>query len=408
MPEAMSSRERMLCAIEGKAADYVPLSFMIFSACEQRCAGPLDFFLRQKEMGLDAVVELWHLNADEVKDCGDAPGPPVVFGPEVQVAERKEVAAGERYPLLHKEYVTPDGTLSCTVQQTDDWPFGDHVPFLDDYIEARATKPLVTRFEDLPPLRFLLAPTRLHHLERTRQLWSKGTRFAREQGLLSAGGWGVGADALAWLCGLQSSVMVAVDQPELLDAILDVVSAWNRWRMEVILDAKPDLFVRRAWYEGTDFWSPALYRRFFLPRLAAEVVMAHQAGAKFAYILTSGSMPLLDLIIEAGVDVLVGVDPVQGKGTDMAEMKRRTAAFDELRPPRAGRGAGKMALWGGVNGFLTVERGTEADIRKAVRLALDTLGPDGFILSPVDNVRDTSEGTWQNTMALIEAWREMR
>lgn len=390
----MTSRERMLCAIEGKVPDYVPLSFMIFSACEQQCAGPLDFFLRQKKMGLDPVVDLWHMNADELKDCGDAPGPPVIIGPEVRVREWREVLADERYPLLHKEYETPKGTLSCIVRQTDDWPFGDHVPFLDDYIEARATKPLVTSFDDLPALRFLLAPPRLHELSRTRQLWAAGIRFAHQQELLSAAGWGVGADALAWLCGLEDSVMMAMDKPELLDAILDVVSDWNRWRMELMLDAKPDLLVRRAWYEGTDFWSPTLYRRFLFPRLRAEVAMAHQAGAKFGYILTSGTMPIMDMIIEAGVDVLIGVDPIQGKGTDMAEMKRRAK--------------GKLALWGGINGFITVERGTPEGIREAVKLALDTLGPDGFILSPVDNIRDTSEEVWQRTLVLIEAWREMR
>ena len=394
MAGALSSKERMLCAIEGEAADYVPLSFMIFSACEQRCAGPLDFFLRQKELGLDPVVELWHMNADEVKDCGDAPGPPVILGPEVKVREWREEPAESRYPLLHKEYATPDGTLSVTAQQTDDWPYGNHVPFLDDYLEARATKPLVTGFDDLPALRHLLSPVRRKDADACRHAWDEGTQFARRHGLLVAGGWGVGADALAWLCGLQNAVMMAVDQPDLLDAVLDVVSAWNRWRMEVILDAKVDLFIRRAWYEGTDFWSPALYRRFFLPRLAAEAAMAHQAGAKFGYILTSGAMPMLDLIIEAGVDVLIGVDPIQGKGTDMRELKARTK--------------GRLALWGGVNGFLTVERGTPEEIREAVRTALDTLGPDGFILSPVDNVRDTSEETWRNAMALIEAWKELR
>jgi len=103
---------------------------------------------------------------------------------------------------------------------------------------------------------------------------------------------------------------------------------------------------------------------------------------------------VLDQIVAAGVDVLVGVDPVQGKGTDMAAMKERTR--------------GKLALWGGVNGFLTVERGTPEGIREAVKLALDTLGRDGFILSPVDNVRDMSEDAWINVRALVEAWQEMR
>ena len=103
--------------------------------------------------------------------------------------------------------------------------------------------------------------------------------------------------------------------------------------------------------------------------------------------------PIRWTIVEAGVDVLIGVDPIQGKGTDMAEMKRSAA--------------GKLGLWGGVNGFLTVERGDPAGIRDAVKEALDAVGPDGFILSPVDNVRDTSDEVWANVVALIDAWKEM-
>ena len=390
--EAMSSRERMLCALDCGTPDHVPLSFMIFSALRHRCRDALEFFERQVALGLDTVVELSRLNEAEMADCGDAYGPPVRFGPDVSVREWRQERAGERYPLLHKEYATPDGTLTCVVQQTDDWPYGDHVPFLDDYVEARATKPLVTCVEDLPALRQLLAPPHPDDVARCRELWHEGRRFAAERGLLVSGGWGVGADALAWLCGLERAVLMAIDDPDLFEAILDVVSDWNRPRMELALDVGVDLFVRRAWYEGTDLWSPALFQRFFLPRLREEVRQAHQAGAKFGYILTSGAMAMLDMLMEAGVDVLIGVDPIQGKGTDMAEMKRRTA--------------GHMALWGGVNGFLTVERGTAGGIRDAVRTALGALGPDGFILSPVDNVRDTSDETWRNTLTMVGAWQE--
>ena len=370
------------------------MSFMIFSALRERCTTPLEFFERQMELGLDTVVELARMNEDEMGDCSDAYGPPVTFGPEVTVREWRTVDEGERYPLLHKEYTTPAGTLRCVVRQTDDWPYGSHVPFLDDYVESRATRPLVTCGADLPVLRYLLSRPRRQDVQRCRQLWAEGRRFAERHGLLTSAGWGVGADALAWLCGLQNAVMMAVDEPALLEAILDVVSEWNRWRMELMLDAGVDLFVRRAWYEGTDLWSPALYHRFFLPRLMAETQLAHEAGAKFAYILTSGSSPILGQLIEAGVDVLVGVDPIQGRGTDLGELKARTA--------------GKLCLWGGVNAFLTVERGSVLEGEVAVRGALHTFGPSGFILSPVDNIRDTSECAWANTLALIEAWKEMR
>jgi hypothetical protein len=67
---------------------------------------------------------------------------------------------------------------------------------------------------------------------------------------------------------------------------------------------------------------------------------------------------------------------------------------------------GRIALWGGVNGFLTIEDGSEDDIRRATAAALATLGPDGFILSPVDNVRNPSEATWRKVLAFIAARKQ--
>ena len=155
-----------------------------------------------------------------------------------------------------------------------------------------------------------------------------------------------------------------------------------------------DLFIRRGWYEGVHFWSPPTYREFIFPTLQADVQRAHEKGVLFGYIMTTGTMPLVDMIMEAGVDVLIGVDPVQDIQMDMRLLK------DKAR--------GRMALWGGVNGFLTVERGTKKEIRTAVREAIHTLGPEGFILSPVDNVRDTSDATWERVLTFVEAWKAGR
>jgi len=107
--------------------------------------------------------------------------------------------------------------------------------------------------------------------------------------------------------------------------------------------------------------------------------------------MTSKQMPLLDMIIDAGVDVLIGVDPIQGKGTLLRDLKQQAR--------------GRLSLWGGVNGFLTVEMGSSSAIQDAVQEALSILGQDGFILSPVDNVRDDSPETWRNIETLLRAWR---
>ena len=407
MASTMSSRERMLAALSCQRPDHVPMAFMIFTALnerlskERRTSDPAAAVEAQIELGLDTVVDLgaFSPHVDEVGHA-DAPGFPVRFAEGVTTRQWSERPKGSRYPVMHREYLTPSGTLSVAVDRTEDWPHGDaaagecHIPFMDDYLAPRCSKHLIETRDDLAALRHLLVPPTADDLKACREAWGKAKDLARRHELLLAGGRGVGADALAWFCGLQQAVMTAMDDPEFLEELLSIIDAWNRPRMQAFLDYGVDLFIRRAWYEGTDFWSPALYRQLFFPVIREEVRMAHEAGAKYGYILTSGSMPLHEMLIELGVDVLIGPDPVQGKGTDLKLMGR------QLR--------GRMCTWGGVNGFLTVEGGTHADIDAAVREAIAALGPDGFILSPVDNVRDPSDRTWQNVLALIESWRRHR
>ncbi len=407
MTSEMSSRERMLAALNRQTPDYVPMAFMIFSALNQRLnrkrrGGDQSAVIEaQIELGLDPVVDLTFF-APLVDEIGhtDAPGFPVRLGEGVKTRQWAQSAEGSRYPSLHKEYVTPSGTLSVQVDQTEDWPYGDtanddfHVPLMDDYLAPRCSKYLVETRDDLDSLRYLLVPPTADDLKTRHEKWREGKELAKKHDLLLAGGWGVGSDALAWFSGLQNAVMMAIDDPAFLEELLSIIDAWNRPRMQAFLDFGVDLFIRRAWYEGTDFWSPGLYQQFFVPIVREEVRMAHEAGAKYGYILTSGSMPLHETLIELGVDVLLGPDPIQGKGTDLNRMG------EQLR--------GKMCTWGGVNGFVTVEMGTKADIDTAVREAISALGPQGFILSPVDNVRDPSDETWEKVLALIDSWKKYR
>ena len=395
MQQKLSSRERMLEAICHREADYVPCCFMIFAALKNRCKDKYEFVEKQLEMGLDATVDLPISPSDVEFDHSDLRSLPVRYHPEVKIREWREKRTGEQNPVLFKEYHTPGGILSTVVNQTDDWPYGDHIPFLDDYLIPRSQKLLIENQQDLKSLRYLLVPPTANDIRAFREEAQTAKKFADKHGLLVTGGWGVGIDAIGWLCGLQNAIMAAMDEPEFLEELAELLYNWNRQRMEVFLDVGIDIFIRRGWYEGTDFWSPRLYRQFIFPYLKKEIEMAHQAGAKFGYIMTSGAMPLLNMFVEAGLDVLIGIDPIQGKGTDLAMMKQKLK--------------GKVCLWGGVNGFITIERGSKSEVREAVQNAITTLASGGgFILSPVDNVRDASEETWENVMAMLEAWEEMR
>lgn len=395
MAKEFSSRERMMAAIECREPDYVPLCFMIFSVLKSRCRDQYEFVEQQLELGLDAVVELPAAPPHKDSYHSDLHGLPVRFDPRVRVREWREDRVDEKHPLLHKEYVTPSGTLRTVVSKAEDWPYGDRVPLFDDYLIPRSRKFLVTDRTDLEHLKYLLTSPSKQESSEFIQTSRLAKEFAHSRGLLVTGGWGVGIEAACWMCGIEDLILAAVYDPGFVEEMAQLIARWNQERMQVILDAGVDLFIRRGWYESADFWPPDLYRRFILPSLQKEVQMAHDAGAKFGYIMTTGTMPLLDMLLESGIDVLIGVDPVQGRGTDLPELKRKLS--------------GKICMWGGVNGFVTVEMGSKEEIESAVETAINILAPGGgFILSPVDNIRDTSEEVWKNVQVMIEAWKKHR
>jgi len=392
MTPSMSSRERMLAALGHQPVDYVPCAFMLYGALKSRCASYAEFIERQVEMGLDTIVELPPRPPQVVNDYYNLHGLPVTPDPQVKTSEWVEQVPGEEWPILVKEYLTPAGPLRCEVRQTADWRWGDHVPFLDDYIVPRARKHLVEKIEDLPALEYLLGSLSEQEIADFRAAAQPAIEQARRHGLLLAGGWGVGADLIGWVHGLSSLVYSIHDQPEFIAALLDLIARWNRQRMAVLLEANLDLYIKRAWYENCDFWSPRTWKKYLFPILQEDVALTHQAGTRFAYLLTSNAMPLVDLIAEAGVDVLIGVDP---QAWDLPVLKHKLQ--------------GKVALWGGVNGHLTVEQGQPAEVRQEVQRAMECLAPgSGFILSPVDNVREDTARSWENVQALLEEWRRLR
>ena len=387
--QTLDSRQRLLRAIENEDVDYIPCSFMSFSILRNK--HKQDLFAAAKaelEMGLDPMLFIPTFSRWQRRDHPDLRGLPIRFHPDVKTKTWREgdLLNGR----LFKEYETPAGKLSTSVRLSKDWPHGEFIPFIDDYQIPRADKPLVTSLKDLEALQYLLIPPQEVDAQAYRVEASIARTFADENGVLLAGGWGVGTDMANWLCGMQNLMVLMFKQPQFISQMLEMIHQWNMRRMEVALSADIDLFIRRAWYEGCDFVLPRFYQHEVLPRLKAEVDLAHESGAKFGYICTSGTKPMLDFYAEAGVDTLIGIDPVQGTHTDMSLMKDRIGE--------------RVCLWGGVSAAVTVERGNEAEIRSAVRQALEMLGPRGMILSPIDNITVDEPSTWNNIDIFIDEW----
>jgi hypothetical protein len=385
MKNTLSSRERLLCAMRRGEPDHVPLWNLWrnkdipfrYTTQTERAEAVLS-------LGLDDTLLLQPpLNKTEHYNVNRVPG----VGIRVRLVHDPQ----EPYPLLVKEYDTPAGQLRQVVRKTDDWPYGDDIRLFSDHNISRAKEFPVKGPEDLPRLRYLLCEPTADQIKEFREVAAQLRRDARRLGVVLEGGWTALGDAALWLLGTEALFRMQMDQPDFLAELLEMVCRWELRRMELLLEEGVEVIVHSAWYENRDFWTLKSYRTLLKPRLARLVNQAHQAGALFSYIITNSWQPLMDDLVELGIDSLMGVDPVQGKA-DLAETKRRLG--------------GRLCLWGGINGAVTLGRGTPEEVRQATEQAIRIMAPGGgFVLYPVDQL--IKETPWANVEAMITRWREI-
>jgi len=411
----MNSRERLLTAIRCEEPDHVPLLCWCFGFAPPR---HLRFALHGRDVPHWYTMRLEHIHTlpepwsvehdfervrrwldlglDDVLEVS----PPWGMSPDVRVRDWEEPATGSAaYPTLVREYDTPSGTLRHAVHKTGEvTPPGwvvqpDHVALFEDYNIPRGVKHAVAGPEDLPKLRHLLGQASDAQVAAYRQRMAAVKRFAQQEGVLVQGWSAWGMDGVIWLTGVERAVLAAMTEPEFFQELVEAIYAFDLRRTELMLEVGGvDLVVQRGWYSSIEFWSPKLFRRFMAPQLKALSALVHQAGVHMAYTMTMGVLPLADQLIEAGVDLLYYVDPVQDKA-DLGEVKRAIA--------------GKMAVAGGVNSGVTLASGSAEEIQRAVRAAVQTLGPGGgFILAPVDAL--FPDTPWSSVETMIEAWRDVR
>ncbi|MCC6444080.1 MAG: hypothetical protein IT210_11590 [Armatimonadetes bacterium] len=372
-----TSRERLLTAISHAEADHVPFMMMFLDPVlppHMRFSDQLDRTDRLLALGLDDTLSLdvpWRIHPD--------------------VRMRSWRQEGERYPLIYKIYETPRGALEQVVRQTEDWPHGDDAPVFSDFNIPRSKRFLVETEADLECLPYILCGPSAEQVRGFREQAAQTRKEARARGVAVAGHWITGGDAAMWLCGAENFMVACKERPGFAREVLAVIHEWEIRRLEILLETGVcDIAVRRGWYECTSFFSPAAFREWILPQIREEAEMAHRAGARYQYILTTGIMDLIPELLESGIDILWGVDPVEGV-VDLPRLKRECGD--------------RICFVGGVNSFVTLGRGSREKIRRAVKEAIESLAPGGgFVLLPVDSI-DRSV-PWQKAEWMIEAWRE--
>jgi uroporphyrinogen decarboxylase len=195
------------------------------------------------------------------------------------------------------------------------------------------------------------------------------------------------------LRGLEQSLMDLVDNPELVDAVLDRVELIQTEMMKCFLGEAAKylnlVFVSDdvAWQRSL-LMSTAMWERHLQPRLQRWCDLIHAHGLKVFYHTDGAARPLLRPILDCGVDVL---NPIQHAcpGMDLLELKQEFGH--------------RVIFHGGVDNQQILPRGTPDRVRAEVQECLRTLGADrqGFICCSCHNVQPGTP--LENILAMIEA-----
>jgi uroporphyrinogen decarboxylase len=201
-----------------------------------------------------------------------------------------------------------------------------------------------------------------------------------------------------WVRGLEQFMMDTILNPSLLefmmDRILEIQMEMSRYLLiEVSEYADVIVMGDDLSHQGGLTYSPDLYRKLFKPRhkKIADFLKKHAGRARILYHCCGAAEPLLHDLIEIGVDA---VNPVQVSAKGMGDTRKLKSVY--------GR---DLTFWGGVDTQRVLPFGSPEEVKAEVQRRVEDLATDGgFVLAAVHNIRP--EVKPENICAMFEAAQE--
>ena len=412
----MTSKERMISALNGQKADYIPLTAWCFGFHPpkhlrwENNEGGVNYWYTMRLEHIHTLPQKWTLEDDfqralawqsiGVDDVLEVSVPWSIH-PEVtwkdSIIGQGEDGGDKQYTVMVRDYHTPGGKMHHAVKRTGDeqagWPSQPgSVHLIEDYNIPRATRHLVAGQADVENVKYLYVAPDTNQKKWFLERMARVKQFSDKHGLFVQAWTAFGMDAVVWFSGVDNAVMMSMIEPEAFGKLVDIIAATDYARTELAVKTSGiDLVCQRGWYSSTNFWSPESFDTFVYPHLSQLTALAHRYGKKFGYVMTTGVEILGPRLADAGVDLLFFVDPVQ----DRLSLQTARDLFGN-----------RMTMVGGINSI-----GLKSDdperIRLDVKEAIDTLGPTNrFILHPVDAI--FPDTPWESINVMIEAWKEYR
>jgi uroporphyrinogen-III decarboxylase len=173
-----------------------------------------------------------------------------------------------------------------------------------------------------------------------------------------AGSWGLEP------LGPEGMLIASITDVELLVGVCRLAQDVHLRNLKAMLEQGIQI-VYDSWFQcGPSVgWSPNTFQEIFLPLIKEAVDLVHEFGAIYIYQDDGKMRDIIPLVVQAGVDVLSGLQPPDVGDVVLKDLKAQFGA--------------QVALLGGLDPVYTFDMGTADDVRAAVRQAICDAGTDG-------------------------------
>jgi len=194
------------------------------------------------------------------------------------------------------------------------------------------------------------------------------------------------------LAGMQNYMIKMFEAPDFIHKIAEMVTQYSLEQLELLIDAGLDVLIVEDDIAETNntLVSPDQFKTFINPYNKRLVDRAHAAGLKVVRHSDGNLWPILDILIETGYDGLNPLEPQAG----MHLKKVKEYCGD------------KLCLLGNIDCADLLPNGTQEQVREAVQKAIDDAAVGGGLIICSSNTLHPGVNS-ENCIAMFEATKEL-
>jgi len=367
----MTSKQRLLAAIERKIPDRLPVTthhiMQYFLDTYMNSISFDEFF---DYFGLDPIVWTVPHRADESKGYYLEPNQEEpgflesrrIWSDNWRI-EFKEIV-DPQYKSVRYNFITPKKILSMVLQSNE------HTAWIAEHpVKEKSEIDIIAEYVTAP----------LCDVEAV----NKTADEFGERGLVRGhiccfdvyGQPGCWQDACC-LYGTEKMIMEVYDDPQWVHDFLKILQKRKITFIKSLKGAKYDILELGGGDASTTVISPKLFNEFVAPYDVILIQLAHESGQRIVYHTCGGMMPILEDIAAMQPDAMeTFTPPAMGGDVDLAEAKRRIGD--------------KVCMIGGFDQFHFFKGCTPEQTRAEVRRCFEAAGGNGgYILAPSDHFFD--------------------